>query len=335
MGQRNGSSKSTIALSLGDPNGIGPEVLLRALPDLMTDSYKILVFGHVGVLEFWARRMGMGDDFADRFSAVLTVVEPDEPCPPVEIGRATSAGGAASLAYFRAAVASVLDGRASAVVTNPVSKEAWALAGSQYRGHTDLLKDLCNADDCVMMLANSRLRVALVTTHIPLGEVPAALSVGRIERVIRITAVGLRDFGLTSPRLAVAGLNPHAGEMGLLGTEEIEIIEPAIRRSREAGIDARGPFPADSLFHQADGHKYDAVVAMYHDQGLAPLKALSFKDTVNVTLGLPIIRTSVGHGTGYDIAGKGIADPTSLICAVRLAELMAGNRKTRMGRGAV
>jgi 4-hydroxythreonine-4-phosphate dehydrogenase len=180
-----------------------------------------------------------------------------------------------------------------------------------------------------MMLLNSRLRVSLVTHHIPLREVPTVITDSLIEDTIRITAEGLADMGIPSPRVGVAGLNPHAGEEGLLGTEEEEIIRPAVQACAAQGIAVSGPWPGDTVFYRAISGEFDAVVAMYHDQGLAPLKTVSFADTVNVTLGLPIVRTSVGHGTAFDIAGRGVADPGSLLAAASLAALMARNRRSR------
>jgi 4-hydroxythreonine-4-phosphate dehydrogenase len=205
-------------------------------------------------------------------------------------------------------------------------------AGHFFEGHTQLIAQLTNAKDFVMMLAGERLRVALVTIHCALSEVPTCLDDDMIYRTITITSQALQlDFGLLTPRLAVAALNPHAGESGLFGSEEDEIIRPAIERARVEGCQVEGPLPADTLFHQAAAGKFDAVVAMYHDQGLIPLKLLHFSDAVNVTLGLPIIRTSVDHGTAYDIAGTGTADASSLKAAIRMAVNMAENRAKGKG----
>ncbi|MBN2124687.1 MAG: 4-hydroxythreonine-4-phosphate dehydrogenase PdxA, partial [Deltaproteobacteria bacterium] len=198
--------------------------------------------------------------------------------------------------------------------------------------HTQLIAHLTGTQDVVMMLAGERLRVSLVTVHCALRDVPGHLSRERIYRTIEITASALRsDFGIPGPRVAVAALNPHAGESGLFGSEEKDLILPAVERAQEQGFAVEGPFPADTLFYRAATGEYDAVVAMYHDQGLGPLKLLHFSDAVNVTLGLPIIRTSVDHGTAYDIAGKGLADPSSLKAAVQLAVSIAGNRRKRAG----
>jgi 4-hydroxythreonine-4-phosphate dehydrogenase len=221
-----------------------------------------------------------------------------------------------------------LAGTVNALVTAPLSKEALNAAGYSFPGHTELLASMTGAKNQVMLLAGPRLRVALVTTHLPLREVSTTLTTERIKRTIVITFQWLKRYmGVTDPKLAVAALNPHAGEGGLFGSEEEEIITPAIEECHQEGIVVDGPFPPDSLFFHAASGKYDAVVSMYHDQGLIPLKLLHFRDAVNITLGLPIIRTSVDHGTGYDIAGQGLADSTSLINAILMASKMALTRK--------
>jgi 4-hydroxythreonine-4-phosphate dehydrogenase len=213
------------------------------------------------------------------------------------------------------------------MVTCPISKVLMHQAGYRYDGHTQLIAHLMKTDDYVMMLAGKALRVALVTIHCALKDVPGILNEDLVYGTIKITARALReDFGLKKPRLAVAALNPHAGEAGMFGSEEKEIISPALVRAGKEGFKVTGPLPADTLFYKAAGGQFDAVVAMYHDQGLIPLKLLHFSDAVNVTLGLPIIRTSVDHGTAYDIAGTGEADPSSLKAAIRMAAEMAGNR---------
>jgi 4-hydroxythreonine-4-phosphate dehydrogenase len=203
-------------------------------------------------------------------------------------------------------------------------------AGHAYEGHTQLIASLTHSKDYVMMLAGKKLRVVLVTIHCALKEVPFLLSKEKVLRTIRITARALeRDFGISRPLLAVTALNPHAGEEGLFGAEEDQMIRPAIRKAKVEGHRVEGPFPADSLFSRAAGGEFDAVVSMYHDQGLIPLKLLHFSDAVNITLGLPIIRTSVDHGTAYDIAGKDMADPRSLKAAIKMAVMMAKNRERR------
>jgi 4-hydroxythreonine-4-phosphate dehydrogenase len=214
-------------------------------------------------------------------------------------------------------------GQAAGLVTAPINKAAIRSAGCNFPGHTELLAERCQVEKVVMMLAGARLRVCLVTTHLALSAVPATLSRAEIEATIRITDQALRDhFGVRTPKLAVLALNPHAGESGLFGDEEERLIVPAIAAARAAGIDASGPHSADTLFHFAARGAYDAVICMYHDQGLIPLKLLHFEDGVNVTLGLPIIRTSVDHGTAYDLVGTGTASSASLVAALRMAEKM-------------
>jgi 4-hydroxythreonine-4-phosphate dehydrogenase len=221
-------------------------------------------------------------------------------------------------------------GSVDALVTAPISKEALNAAGYPFPGHTELLAKMTGSRDVVMMLAGPRLRVALVTTHLSLRQVPGALTRERIERTIEITYRGLQYYwGIPTPRLAVAGLNPHAGEGGIFGSEEKEVIIPAVEECRQKGMMIFGPLPSDSLFFHAASGRYDAVVSMYHDQGLIPLKLLHFREGVNITLGLPIIRTSVDHGTGYDIVGQGVADATSLINAILTAARMALTKRER------
>jgi 4-hydroxythreonine-4-phosphate dehydrogenase len=242
-------------------------------------------------------------------------------------GVAGAACGRAMLEYIEWACARCRDGSAAGMVTAPISKSAIHAAGCNFPGHTELLAERCGVAKVVMMLAGERLRVALVTTHHAYAEVPALLCQEEILATIRITAAALRrDFGLEQPRLAVLALNPHAGEGGLFGDEEQRLITPALRAAQAEGIAASGPHSADTLFHFAVQGAYDAVICMYHDQGLIPLKLLHFEDGVNVTLGLPIVRTSVDHGTAYDLAGSGRASAASLVAAVRMAEDMAANR---------
>ena len=214
-------------------------------------------------------------------------------------------------------------GRIDAIATAPINKEAFAAAGLPWPGHTELLAHLTGARRVAMMFYADALRVVLATVHVPLRKVPETLTQARLEDTIELSAAELPRFGLPAPRLAVAGLNPHAGEHGLLGAEEDDVMTPAIAACAARGIDVRGPFPADTLFNRAMKGEFDAVIACYHDQGLIPVKLVAFGRAVNVTLGLPIIRTSVDHGTAFDIAGRGIADPSSLIEAVRLAARLA------------
>ncbi len=209
------------------------------------------------------------------------------------------------------------------IATAPINKEALALAGLPWRGHTEMLAALTNAARVAMMFWSEKLRVVLATIHIPLAKVPAALTIESVTDIIELTHRELPRFGIAHPRIALAGLNPHAGEHGVLGAEETDVLEPAVARSAQAGIDIAGPFPGDTIFLRAVRGEFDVVIACYHDQGLIPIKMIAFGQAVNVTLGLPIIRTSVDHGTAFDIAGKGIADPESMVQAVLLAARLA------------
>ncbi len=282
-----------IALTVGDPAGIGPEIAEKAASDV-------------------------------RVTSVCTPVlygPPDRSAFPP--GRPTAESGRAAYEALVAAVGDVRAARASALVTGPISKEAWAMAGLPWRGHTDLLAHLTSAGAVAMMFYSEAIRVILATVHVALADVPRLLTREALESVISLAARELPRFGFARPRLALAGLNPHAGEHGLFGDEDDRVLAPAVTACRQRGIDVDGPFPSDTLFVRAARGEFDAVVACYHDQGLIPVKLLAFGKAVNVTLGLPIIRTSVDHGTAYDIAGKGIANPGSLIEAVLLAARLA------------
>lgn len=304
-----------IAISMGDPCGIGPEIVVRALaePALAEDC---IVFGDPGVLQATAAWLQL--PLPPRIEAVTRM----RPLP--RLGEPDAAAGDAAYRYIVAAAHSARDGAARALVTAPISKAALQAAGHRWPGHTELLADLADGAEVRMMLANEELRVVLATVHLALRDAIAALDAGRIRDTIAIADAGLRRAGIPKPRLAVAGLNPHAGEGGLFGREEIDIIAPAIEAARADGIEATGPHPPDTVFMQARGFaRFDAVIAMYHDQGLIPVKYLGIDEGVNVTLGLPFVRTSPDHGTAYDIAGKGVADPASLLAAIRLADRLA------------
>ena len=287
-----------IAITVGDPSGIGPEISLKAARDPRVVAVcRPVLYGPHTEAELAAYPVGK-----------------------VNAGAARAAYGA-----IEQAVADARSGKVAAVVTAPISKEAFALAGYPWRGHTDLFAHLCGSVEVAMMFWSERLRVVLATVHIPLSEVPAALTQNRLRDVIALTAKSLPDFGINTPKLAVCGLNPHAGENGLLGKEESATITPAIDDARGLGIDVSGPFPADTIFVRAARGEFDAVIACYHDQGLIPVKLMAFGRAVNVTLGLPIVRTSVDHGTAFDIAGQGIADEGSLVEAILLAARLAPN----------
>jgi 4-hydroxythreonine-4-phosphate dehydrogenase len=316
-----------LALTLGDPAGIGPEVVLKALAAPARPAAACVVYGPVAVLEERARRFGLrppGDLGVELVDVPLT--------GPVALGRISPAAGrAAALAVLRAAE-DAKAGRVDAIVTAPLNKESLHAAGYAWPGHTELLAEAAGTDDVAMMFVGGPLRVVLLTIHRALRTVPDAVTGGEVRRVVRLLARELPRFGASSGRIAVCGLNPHAGEGGLFGAEEREVIGPAIVSLRAEGIDVSGPYPADSLFVRASRGEFAAVVAAYHDQGLVPVKLLAFGHAVNVTIGLPFVRTSVDHGTGFDIVEKGTAEEQSLIEAMKVAIALAeGGRSTRAG----
>ncbi len=329
-----------IGITMGDPSGIGPEIIVKALADEgINNLCRPLVLGDRDVLSSTLSSLGSKMSLniiktpfeAMAVPGVINLVAVSNlKINSIHPGKPVMAGGKAMVEYIFRAVEMIQNREIKAMVTCPISKVLMHQAGHKYDGHTQLISHLTNSDEYVMMLAGKRLRVALVTIHCALKEVPAILNTNLIYKTIKITASALQnDFGLEYARLAVAALNPHAGESGLFGSEEEEIIEPAIKMAKDEGFQVMGPFPPDTLFQKAALGQFDAVIAMYHDQGLIPLKLLHFSDAVNVTLGLPIIRTSVDHGTAYDIAGSGQADESSLKEAIKMAALMVKNRGQR------
>ena len=326
-----------VALTLGDPAGIGGEIALKAWAELR-ETLPFFLIGDPGHLAALGARLGLPvrpiaapDEAAGAMAAGLPVLAHPLPRPP-EPGRPHPENAPAVVAIIARGVELVRSGAAIALCTNPIHKKALQDgAGFAFPGHTEYLAHLSGAPLPVMMLAAPALRPALrvvpVTIHLPLARVPEALTPGLLEATLRITHAGLcRDFGLTDPRIAVAGLNPHAGEGGALGHEEATIIGPVLDRLRGEGMALTGPHAADSLFHPAARARYDAAVCMYHDQALIPIKTIDFDGGVNLTLGLDFVRTSPDHGTAYDIAGRGIASPSSLVAALRLARETAGSR---------
>jgi len=319
---------------MGDPCGIGPEILVKALSH--PEIYQIcrpLIIGDATVIHQALTLLHLKSTIhvidhpdqgryasgtLDLINRSFLNIDPDLPPKP------SKATGCAMQDYILFAIDLALKNQMAGMVTCPITKTALKLAGSKFHGHTELLAHYTGTDHYAMMLAGKTLKVVLVTIHIPLSQVAGALSIDTVLRTIHITHSSLQKrFHLTHPRIAVAGLNPHSGESSLFGNEEEKIISPAIRAARETGIDVHGPLPPDTVFHAASNGQFDAVVCMYHDQGLIPFKLLHFKDGVNTTLGLPIIRTSVDHGTAYDIAWKGKADPESLIEAIKMAAFQA------------
>ncbi len=290
-------TKPVIALTVGDPAGIGPEICEKAAADLrVRDACRPVIYGPESIERY-------------------------------EPGVLSAAAGQAAYDALVRAVRDAQSGRVAAIVTAPVNKLAFARAGLPWKGHTDLLGYLTGSARVAMMFWSEPLKVVLATVHVPLGEVPRALTREVVSGTIALTARELPSFGIARPRLAMAGLNPHAGEGGVLGSEEEQVIAPAIADARAHGIDIAGPFPGDTIFGRAAGGEFDAVIACYHDQGLIPIKLLAFGRAVNVTLGLPIVRTSVDHGTAFDIAGRGVADASSMVQAVLLASTLSASRR--------
>jgi 4-hydroxythreonine-4-phosphate dehydrogenase len=332
-------TKPLIAVTMGDPTGVGPEIIAKAMarPEIATEC-RVIVLGDVGAmrraiditgvqlgLEVLAAGAIPGDACSGNlFIRSLSRLETGD----LMFGKPTSTSGDAMYSYITEAARLCLSGEAAAMATAPISKAALNLAGHHYPGHTELLGELTGAREFVMMLAGDCLRVTLVTIHEALKNVPALVSFDKVLTTIRITHRDVGRYFRANPRLAVLALNPHCGEGGLFGDEEERSIGPAVVAARLEGIDAVGPLSADTLFHFAARGDYDAVVCMYHDQGLVPLKLLHFEDGVNVTLGLPIIRTSVDHGTAYDLAGTGRASEASMAAAIRMAAGMAKVKAT-------
>lgn len=332
-----------LALTMGEPAGIGAEIAMAAWLRRAEALPPFFLLDDVERLTALARRLGWTvplkaiaapEDAADTFPSHLPVL-PIALSHPVVPGQPDSGNAAAVVAAIDAAVAFAVSGRAAAVVTNPINKNVLYAAGFKHPGHTEYLAELAGGVQPVMMLACPALRVVPVTIHLALRAALAVLTSEAIVTTGRITAAGLRrDFAIARPVLAVAALNPHAGESGALGREEIEIIAPAVAALRREGVEAVGPLPADTLFHPAARKRYDAVLCMYHDQALIPIKTVDFDGGVNVTLGLPFIRTSPDHGTAFDIAGSGAANPTSLIAALKLAGDMATRRAAQRASAA-
>ncbi len=332
---------------MGDPAGIGPEIILKALAAVAArpaaDRPAIAVCGTRTCLEAEARRLGLDDvRFADLPDlpawpavAVAEAAGAREPVPP---GRECAEGGRLAYHAIAKAVDLALRGEVDGIVTAPLNKAALNMAGYHFPGHTELLAHLTGTRGTVLMLAHGAFRVTHVTTHVALERVPALVTAERVERVVALTLDALRQLGIGRPRVAVAALNPHAGEGGIFGRQDIEVTAPLVAGFRSSGEAVEGPVPGDTVFVNLRAGRYDAVVAMYHDQGHIPVKLLGFEvdpatgawralSGVNITLGLPIIRTSVDHGTAFDIAGRGLADPTSMIEAIDYADRLAASRR--------
>src|SRR6056297_33428 len=331
------TTRPIIGITMGDPVGIGPELICQALCNSEIYRYcRPFVIGDTQIMAAAKQVLHSEQLVAAIKTTAAGTYEPG--CinvynasrlnaAEIKWGGPTPMTGQAMIDYITTGIDKALSGEISALVTSPINKTAMKMAKSRFHGHTELLAQRTGASQYAMMMAGNRLKIVLVTIHIPLATVSNHLSRDRVFETIKITDDSLRErFGVSRPRIAVAGLNPHAGEEDMFGDEESRVITPAISRATEMGMNVLGPFPPDTLFYHAVDGPYDAVVCMYHDQGLIPFKMIHFSDGVITTLGLPIGRTSVDHGTAYDIAGKGIANPGSLLAAIRMAAEQAINR---------
>ncbi|MDB5507195.1 MAG: pdxA [Devosia sp.] len=324
-------SPPPLAISIGEPAGVGPDIILKLYAERQEhDLPPFVVFGHTEFLRARAARLGYDFPITTapaEFASTLPVVDivglvPDHPGAPSPLSAPVV------IEAIRQAVEATMTGTCRGLVTGPIQKSALYAAGFRHPGHTEFIAELCGTGRLpVMMLCHDALRTVPVTIHVPLSAVPGLLTHGLIIETCRAVAHDLRTrFRIAEPKLAVAGLNPHAGEQGSIGLEELDIIGPAIAALQFEGIDITGPLPADTLFYPPHWRRYDAVIAMYHDQALIPIKTVAFEDAVNVTLGLPIVRTSPDHGTALDIAGTGTASVRSLLAAIRLADRLTAAR---------
>ncbi len=304
-----------LGISIGDPNGIGPEVTLRAIHALADTHWELVPIGDVDLLTQEADRL--------QLPPPKQILSSPACYPDPDYGKVCKAAGAASAAWVEDGIAACLEGQFDGLITAPICKEAWQLAGIPFPGHTELLADRCNTSHFGMLLQGKGLRVMLATRHLPLREVAEQLCAQDIRTAVELLQEGLPLFGISTPRIAICGLNPHAGDGGTLGREEVEWIAPLIRQLAGEGFPVTGPHPADTVFHAAVQGEHDAIVALYHDQGLGPLKLWAFDEGVNITLGLPMVRTSPDHGTAFAIAGKGQARSDSMQEAIRSAARLA------------
>lgn len=331
------NEKPVIAVTMGDPAGVGPEITVKAL--LNPEVYKVcspVVIGDLGILKQTAKLLKYDVSFnavdspqaATGKTGIIDVVDlKNVDLDTFKIGKVSVEAGRAAIQYIEKAVKFALEGSADAIATSPINKQAIRLAGSPYIGHTEMLGALCGVKNPLMMFHVKGARIFFLTRHVPLAEAVKAVKKNRIvEMAVRIDAE-LRRIGVESPLIAVAALNPHASDKGLVGNEEAEEIIPAVEELRNRGLHVVGPVPADTVFHKALQGSYDAVLSLYHDQGHIAAKTVDFYGTVSVTLGLPFLRTSVDHGTAYDIAGKGVANPRSLVEAIKLAAVLVKNMR--------
>jgi 4-hydroxythreonine-4-phosphate dehydrogenase len=316
-----------LAITMGDPGGIGPEVIVKALFRGEIGEYcNPVVFGDAGVMEEAVRVTGLPVKVR-----AITGIKDSETAPgTIEVvhvqtlltntkGSPSKNAGQAIVEFIKIAVDAAMNGEVKAIVTAPISKESLKMAGYSWPGHTEMLAEMTKAEDFAMMFVSEKLKVILCTIHVPLRNVPDMMSEQLVIKTIRLAKKGMKMFGFENPRIAVSGLNPHAGETGIMGKEEIDVILPAIKKTQREGVDVQGPFPPDVVFHRAYNGNFDIIVCMYHDQGLIPFKMLAFETGVNVTVGLPVVRTSPDHGTAFDIAWKNRTNPSSMMEAIKLA----------------
>ena len=334
---KNNDDDIVIGITMGDPGGIGPEIIVKALDDaLLRREAKFIIFGTNEALQYaadaaeiepyWLRHQH--EKISRYYPRNVVVADYDDFAVPLWMHAPNQIAGEVSLRYCADAIDACLDGIVDGMVTAPISKTSWKMADAVWPGHTEMLAEQCKCPRKAMLFVGGSLKVVLATIHLGLFDVRHKFTIGCVFEPIDLVNTALKEFfGINKPKIGVAGLNPHAGEDGQFGDEEKRVIEPAIMLAHEAGIDCRGPFPADTLFKRAAGGEFDAVVAMYHDQGLIPIKMVAFDEAVNVTIGLPIIRTSPCHGTAFDIAGKNVADASSMKQAIRVAIEMARIRK--------
>jgi 4-hydroxythreonine-4-phosphate dehydrogenase len=332
--------KPLLAITMGDPAGVGPEVVLKALShESVRSSVQLLVIGNQQVLRRAAELLNLEytftlihdvEEISPSSPRAYLIEQPPYPDPDFPVGRIDADCGLASGAYVEYAIKLACSDRIDGIVTAPINKASWLAAGITYKGHTELLADRTGTKQVTMMLATPGrfdppqwLRVTHATTHIPLKQVPANLSMEGILKTIEITAEGLKLLGIHEPTLALAAFNPHASDDGLMGDEEARLLTPAVVQANRNGFNVHGPIPADTVFLRAINGEFDAVITLYHDQGHIPVKTYGFERAVNITLGLPIIRTSVDHGTAFDIAWKGVANEESMVAAIMTAKKMA------------
>jgi len=317
----------TIAITMGDPGGVGPEIIVKALFCAEIRDYcNPVVIGDANVLGEAVRLTGL----PMKIRTLARISESRQETGTIEVldmksrssfkkNVPSKGAGTAFVKYIKKAVGLALSKEVDAIVTAPISKESLKMAGHPWPGHTELLAELTNTSRFAMMFVSDKLKVVLCTIHIPLKDVPKRINTKLVSETIKLAGTGTRMLGIDKPRIAVAGLNPHAGESGIMGKEEIKSIIPAVRKAQSAGLSVSGPYPPDVVFHKAYNGEFDIIVSMYHDQGLIPFKMIAFDTGVNVTVGLPVIRTSPDHGTAFDIAWKNMADPSSMLEAIKLA----------------